>query len=436
MLANLRSNITDASEGLLPWLRKPQWASHAVVIGAFLCLCITPVTLVTQTIGLFAGPVTHAFGWTRTQFFLGPSIASAISGGFIFALGQLGDRLGIRPILLIGAMLYGSSLMSMALLRRSLPVYLALCSATFLAGMTQSSLLYAKAISASFTDRRALMLSIAMSGTGVGSILIPLFASALIERIGWRGAYVGLGALVMIIALPSIFFLVQEPTQKRISEPTGSPALTEGLSLGEAVRTRTFWLLISLFTISNAALAALVINFVPILTDRGIALPAAASAMSALGASQTLTRLLSGYVLDRTSYARIATVWYVLATAGVAILCDAYTPSTAIVAGLLVGTAWGAENHLAAYFTGRYFGLRSYGIILGTIFSAFGLVATPAVLLTAHMYDIYGNYNVALAVITGCLGFSCVLAAFLGPYRFTKTVACASSDGSGASEPV
>ena len=420
----------------LPWLRSATAARRAVVAGAFLSLCVTPMAVMGQTTGLFVGPVTHAFGWTRGVFVLGPSIAGAICGlGFPF-LGLLGDRVGLRPVLLIGIVAYGLSVMSLALQGGSVPVYFALCTATFVTGLAQTSVLYAKAISEWFADRRGLMLSIGISGTGVGSILMPIFASHLIQSVGWRGAYIGLGGVVIAVAAPTVFFLVQEPARRRSPAAAEANPIVAGLSLREAIRTRAYWLLMFLFLASNAGLWGLVTNLAPILTSHGIALPQAAMAMAALGVSQTLARLLSGFVLDRTSTPRVATVWYALATAGAVLLSFAHKPSTGLVVGLLVGAAWGAENELAAYFTSRYFGFRAYGLILGTFFAAFSLGGMPLAYVIAHSYDVHGNYDLAAPVLAGCLILSCMLGLLLGPYEFSKSgvrraAACAPPHTSG-----
>lgn len=404
----------------LPWLRDARWAQRAVVAGSFLALCVSPYVIVPQTNGLVVGPMTHELGWSRTIFFLGPSIATTVAAVLTSVLGLLADRIGIRPILLAGVVAYGLAIMGMALLTGSVGAYFALCILMYAAGMTQTSLLYAKAISEWFSDRRGLMLSIALSGLGAGSILIPFIAGELSARLGWRGVYAGLGLLVLILALPSIFFLVQQPPKERAAGPA-PVVISEGLSLREAARTRTYWILILLFAIGNGALLSLVNNLVPVLTSHDVALPLAAAAMSGLGVSQTVTRLISGYVLDRAPYARIGAIWYVLATGGAAILIFAHTPQAAIGAGLLIGTAWGAENELAAYFVGRYFGFRSYGLVLGSIFMALALTGMPFVLMTARLFDTYGGYDLALFGLTGCLGLSCLLAVCLGPYKFTKS---------------
>ena len=393
----------------------------AVVIGSFLALCVTPLAVVGQTVGLFVGPVTHEFGWSRASFILGPSIAGLICGLVFPFLGMLGDRVGLRPVLFGGIAIFGLSLMAMSQLNGSVGGYLVLSIIMSVAGLVQTTVLYAKAISGWFADRRGLMLSIAVSGTGVGSILMPLFTNSLIQSVGWRGAYIGLGAAVILIAAPSVFFLVHEAPFEPDAQQAAPVATNEGMSFREACRTPAYWCLMLFLFTSNAALWSLVTNLAPILTNKGLDLTTAAAAMSALGVSQTIARLFSGLLLDWTSQPRVAAFWYFLATAGGILLAFTHSPAMAISAGLLIGAAWGAENELAAYFTSRYFGFRDYGLILGTFFAGFSLGAMSLGFLTAHLFDVSGSYGFALMIVTSCLALSCLFAMLLAPYRFTKS---------------
>src|SRR5439155_25725626 len=79
------------------------------------------------------------------------------------------------------------------------------------ASSIQSRIGYAKAISAWFDRRRGLALGIAMSGVGLGGFIMPQLAQALIDRVGWRGAYPSLGLLTLAIAFPQVALWIREP---------------------------------------------------------------------------------------------------------------------------------------------------------------------------------------------------------------------------------
>ena len=50
-----------------------------------------------------------------------------------------------------------------------------------------------------FVRRRGFASGIAVSGIGVGTLVMPPLASLLIETLGWRGAYLTLGAFAAIV---------------------------------------------------------------------------------------------------------------------------------------------------------------------------------------------------------------------------------------------
>lgn len=103
---------------------------------------------------------------------------------------------------------------------------------------------YAKAISAWFHRRRGLALGIAMSGVGLGAFVMPQFAERLIERVGWRGAYVSLGLRTFAIAFPVVALWIREPRpgEGERGEPA-SIAVLAGHTVREATGTGRLWML-------------------------------------------------------------------------------------------------------------------------------------------------------------------------------------------------
>src|SRR5204862_883250 len=104
------------------------------------------------------------------------------------------------------------------------------------ASAIQTPIGYAKAIAAWFDRRRGLALGIAMSGVGLGGFIMPQLAEALIERVGWRGAYASLGLLTLVIAFPAVALWIREPRDGEGEH--GGPVIARsempGLMPGEA----------------------------------------------------------------------------------------------------------------------------------------------------------------------------------------------------------
>ena len=129
-------------------------------------------------------------------------------------------------------------------------------------------------------------------------------------------------------------------------------------------------------------------------------------------------RLLSGYLLDRFHGPYIAIMFFCCAIVGIALLAGGGMGATPFAATLLCGLGIGAEVDLMAFFVSRYFGLRAFGAIYGTMFALFGLGNGVGPFLMAESYDRFHSYTPMLFVFMVLLAVACLLLAGLGSYRF------------------
>ena len=100
----------------------------------------------------------------------------------------------------------------------------------------------------------------------MAAIVQPPATQALIDWVGWRGAYVVIGASILAIACPILAAFVRERPGFRV---TGRTAAT-GASLGEGLRTRIFWTIVVVFFTSAIVLNGVVVHLAALLMDRGV----------------------------------------------------------------------------------------------------------------------------------------------------------------------
>ncbi|MGO4816094.1 MFS transporter, partial [Cupriavidus sp. 2MCAB6] len=97
-----------------------------------------------------------------------------------------------------------------------------------------------------FVKRRGFASGLAVSGIGVGTLVMPPLASLLIEQIGWRNAYFTLGGLAAIIGAAMALLIESDPRQRGLLPdgdalpPGGITAQATGMSIREAVWSRPF----------------------------------------------------------------------------------------------------------------------------------------------------------------------------------------------------
>jgi sugar phosphate permease len=217
----------------------PWWVVAGAVGG--LVVCNGPV--LGFTFGVFLKPIMADMDWQRGTASFALSVGGICSALTVPVLGRMMDRWSIRTVALPGLVFYALAMCLLGLSPRSLVIFTLLFALAEAASAIQTPIGYAKAISAWFDRRRGLALGVAMSGVGLGGFIMPQLAQALIDRVGWRGAYPILGLLTLAIAFPLVALWIREPRpgegERRSATATDMP----GLNVREAAGTRRFWLM-------------------------------------------------------------------------------------------------------------------------------------------------------------------------------------------------
>lgn len=395
----------------------------AIVFGTLFGSTILPFTA--QALLLL--PMTQEFGWSRTAFSLG--LSAMMLGGMFSApvLGRLIDKLGVRKIVIGGTVLVG--LMTMLLSLQTGAMWQYLLGFAVLGAMGSTAVGYSKVMGALFTENRGK----AMAIFGVESRLAGAFAVPIImwllSHYGWRGTFVGMG-LIILATVPLLLFWLSEPDPPPMVASTtgGAPTAQEipGLSVGDTLRERTFWLVTMAGVFAIIPAMGLMQHMVPYMMGKGIAPEAAAGQVFTMNVAMAVGTLIGGWSLDRSTSGRIAAPFAVLSTValvGLLLLNSSATGMMILFASIvLMGFAGGAKVPMASFFLLRYFGLKNFGSIVGVQapFTAFGMLVAPP--LMGLCYDRLGTYDPALMGMTALMGLTVFLYLAMGRYRFSKNL--------------
>jgi len=396
------------------------WIVFATICG--LVVGAGPINVF--TFGVFLKPITEDLGLSRGAFSAALTFHAAIAAIVLPIIGWLVDRWGARRIMLPGLFLYALATASYALIQAS-PLLLTFLIFAFtgLVGGVQSPIPYAAVIAQRFDRRRGLALGIGTAGVGLGVALMPQLAALLIDTFGWRLAYVGLAVAVLVVAFPPVALFLREPPGfaarvQRLREPADTGAAVPGVAAGAALRSWLFWGLAIAFFLDVIAINGTLTHIVPLLTDRGVPRQIATAALSGTGFALIFGRVLSGWCLDRFWGPYVAIVFFVLPMIGIAILISGTGGFAPFLGAIACGLGIGAEIDLMAFFTSRYFGLRDYAKLYGTMFGIFALGVGIGPALSGASFDRFHSYTPAFALFVILLAIGCLVFLRLGPYPF------------------
>ncbi len=204
------------------------------------------------------------------------SLAFFMSGLLAIFVGRMNDRLGPRIVMTVTAFLVGLGLLLMSRLSAAWQIYL-FYGILFGMGMSSADVIALSTTARWFVRRRGMMTGIVKVGTGAGQVLIPLAASVLIARFGWRTSYIIIGAFVMLALIAIAQVLRRDPSHMgllpdgdRRTEISGPNMTERGISLRQAIRGRPFWTICIANIAIVSCLMVIMLHIVPHTTDLGL----------------------------------------------------------------------------------------------------------------------------------------------------------------------
>ena len=348
--------------------------SVMAAIGAWFGFLVGPNAMISSTNSNFLAVLPDALRVGPGQL----TTALAFSVWIVAILapisGRMMDRFGVRRIIIPGAVLLGVTYLLMSQMTRYWQFFALELLLSVPASM-HCSVGYAKIVSSWFDRHRGAVLGLCVAlGAGVGQTLMPKLSDYLIRTYGWRGGYMGISAIVLLLGLPAIALLARTPARKAEAARDSGPApLLEGVTRAEALRTPAFYLVFFAIMFGSMSLLGTLQVAKPMLLERGLANGLAVTVSSFAFAGVILGEFSSGLLVDRLNTPRVVLPYFVAAFVGLIMVHTVVDPALLCAGGLLMGLGLGGEIGQNAYLISRYFGLRNFGAIYGLTFAASNL---------------------------------------------------------------
>jgi OFA family oxalate/formate antiporter-like MFS transporter len=349
------------------------------------------------TFSAFVESLQKDFAASRGSVALVFSLAGFLYFGLGIVSGPLADRWGSRRMAVIGMLLTGTGLAIASTAHNLAEVYAAYGLGVGL-GVGCSYVPVVGAVQRWFRKRRGFASGLAVSGIGVGTLVMPPFASLLIDALGWRNAYLVLGALAAVVGGGMALMIENDPRDRGLG-PDGDAlqsgaqsAPPAGASVSEAIRSPRFAVLYAACLICSFGVFVPFVHLVPYATDYGVPQSLAVLLLGVIGVGSTAGRFFLGGLADRMGRQLSLLTMY----AGMAIALAVWALSTdfwplaafAFTYGVFYG-GWVAV--LPAVVT-DYFGGRNVSAIIGVLYTsvAFGTLVGPSA--AGFAFDLSHSY--------------------------------------------
>ncbi len=348
-------------------------------------------------------------------------VSSMVGAAVLLVIGPLIDRFGPRRLMLIGIPMVGFGFVGLSAVN-------SLVMLTILLGMLgvgkRAGFLHPVQTATAnwFFKKRSMALALISSAPVIGGALTILLEQAIASAFPWRGIFLSLGLVMLAVGIPLALLIRHRPEQhgylpdgESPIEETGGIATVQrprapetNFTLWQALRTKTFWMLLIGMVLANASTMLVPIFQVPLMMERGFPL-AVASISSAITPFMMLVGiLLFGYLGDLFPKRYLLALAIVIQSFSVVILLTGGTIVQLLLYPLVYGLGSGTIPLLLA-IRADYFGRAAFATITAATIIFTWIVGFPISFLTplvGWIHDITGSYypGLLLSMPIGFIG--------------------------------
>jgi sugar phosphate permease len=395
-----------------------------VMVGVtFLTALITAGTVGAP--GVFIVPLQREFGWTTAEISSALSIRFILFGLMAPFAAALMNRYGLRNVALLALLIVASAMAASLAMTRVWHLML-LWGVVIGIGTGMTALVLGATVAARwFNARRGLVVGILTASVATGQLVFLPLLAAITDRMGWRIALslvcvmLGLAALAVLMVMsdrPSDVGL--RPFGDRGTEPlpapppNTAPIMAAALgTLGDAARTRVFWILFATFFICGASTNGLIqVHLIPMCLDFGIPQVQAAGLLAAMGIFDFFGTIASGWLSDRFDN-RWLLFWY-YGLRGLSLLLLPFTDFSFYGLSLFAmfyGLDWIATVPPTVRLTTQRFGTERANLVFGWVFAGHQIGAAFAAFGAGLSRTLLSTYLPAFFLA----GVLCVIAALI-----------------------
>lgn len=352
-------------------------------------------------------------------------------------IGALADRWGLRKTIALIVALFGCGCFFMSQVQGPYSLFVGFLAIRTL-GQGSLTLLATNTSDMWFQRKLGFANGIRNLSAPIAFGTFPVITIALIDSLGWQQAYMVLGLGVWMIMFPILIFVYRNHPEEIGQLPDGdrrvvsddgqtsSPGagfLLPQLSLGDAMQTRSFWIVLSFMTTWAMIGTALMFMVVPFIENQGLQETDAQYIFWTMAASMAFCQFSGGILADKFKLHYILMAGAILLAIGVLTYMSINSVFMACVYGLTFGMAQGVASAGSNSLLARYYGRAHLGKIKGfqMMWIVGGSAAGP--FLMSYGYELFGEYERVLWLFASLFLVQAVACLFATPPAERKELA-------------
>ena len=398
--------------------------NHAAAARFLLAVCFLVLLFsggARFAIGLLLHPMAHDLSWSRSTLSLCVTVFMVLSACALPLVGHLVDRFGARAVLAVSVLATALALAAMSLIDspwEALLVY----GVVFALGCAGTSITpVGVLLSRWYPHRMGMANSIAISGMGVGQLLVISVLAVQLTTLGWRGSFLALGVATLVCVLPFVLAMAKTEPSEPSAQPPGRNAVTResaaagggAETLREALASRRLQLLLVIYVVCGFQDFLVATHMVAFALDEGVDTLLAGNMLAFMGLTGLAGVLLAGVLNDRYGPVLPTALCFALRIVLCACLLLSREPAVIVGAALLYGVTFWMTAPLAVVFARESASIALLGTVSGLITMAHHVAGGIGALAGASIFDAYGSYTrafVAMLVLSVvALGLTLVL---------------------------
>jgi MFS family permease len=362
----------------------------------------------TYTVSVYIDSYINEFGWSRTTVSSMYSIGTFAAGMLMGLVGGLLDKYGQRKMTVIIAAGFGCALLFMSTINSVMTLLIGFFLIRLL-GQGSMGLIGGTLVPQWFIRRKGRAMSIVSVFGALSMATFPAINIWLIQKFGWQNGWRTWMLVMWIIVAPVFYFFIRTrpeevglyPDNDELPEvETGNNEIIEEESwtLGEAMKTRSFWLVNYITVIPSAIITACIFHQISILGQSGLSPEAAALISSVTSLINLPIVLLAGGLADKypMKYLMALTQGLLLAMVGVLYVADSM--ALVLVYGAIMGIQMGVQAIVRGVVWPDYFGRKHLSTIRGVNMMAGVIGSALGPLPFGYAFDLFGGYSEVLFI--------------------------------------